>query len=85
MEGKRKRADSNRERKKFGKVAIISNIRFTCEGDIFSLQREGGGGSGIFELSKVYLVRYSDGEMGLSEIPKKVEEIDKILGLKLIP
>jgi hypothetical protein len=39
----------------------------------------------LFELSKVYLVRYSDGEMGLSEIPKKVEEINKILKLKLIP
>jgi len=140
-EGRRKRADFNRERKKFGKIAILSNIDLPAkeiyllykeredvemafdamknelENDkiylsnddavrgyffisfislyfyfkILEMMRERGlvGKMSVneilFELSKVYLVRYSDGEMGLSEIPKKVEEINKILGLKLIP
>jgi len=39
----------------------------------------------LFELSKVYLVYYSDGRKRLSEIPAKVEKLEKTLGLKLFP
>ena len=39
----------------------------------------------LFELSKVYLVCYNNGETDLSEIPRKVVELNKALGLKLIP
>jgi len=39
----------------------------------------------LFELSKVYLIYYSDGEERLSEIPAKVEKIERILGLNLFP
>jgi hypothetical protein len=38
----------------------------------------------VFELSKVYLVYYSDGDR-LSEIPMKVEKINKLLKLNLFP
>jgi len=36
----------------------------------------------LFELSKVYLIYYSDGEKRLSEIPAKAEKKD--FGIKLI-
>lgn len=39
----------------------------------------------LFELSKVYLACYNDGETDLSEIPQKVVELNKALGQKLIP
>ena len=39
----------------------------------------------LFELSKVYLIYYSDGEKILSEIPAKAEKIERILGLNLFP
>lgn len=39
----------------------------------------------LFELSKVYLVYYRDGEMRLSEIPDKVEKMGKMLELNLFP
>jgi len=39
----------------------------------------------LFELSKVYLIYYSDGEKILSEISAKAEKIDRILGLNLFP
>ncbi len=39
----------------------------------------------LFELSKVYLVYYDDGEKSLSEIPHKAEKIEKILNLNLFP
>jgi len=39
----------------------------------------------LFEFSKVYLVYYSDGRRRLSEIPAKVEKLEKTLGLKLFP
>ncbi len=39
----------------------------------------------LFELSKVYLIYYSDGEKRLSEIPAKAEKIERILGLNLFP
>jgi len=39
----------------------------------------------LFEFSKVYLVYYSDGRKRLSEIPARVEKLEKTLGLKLFP
>lgn len=39
----------------------------------------------LHELSKVYLIEYRDGKRRLSEIPKKVEEIDRTLKLNLFP
>jgi transposase len=39
----------------------------------------------LFELSKVYLVHYSDGTKRLGEIPAKVEKLEKTLELKLFP
>jgi transposase len=39
----------------------------------------------LHELSKVYLIEYIDGKKRLSEIPKKVEEIDRTLKLNLFP
>lgn len=39
----------------------------------------------MHELSKVYLVEYRDGKKRLTEIPKKVEEIDRDLRLNLFP
>jgi len=39
----------------------------------------------LMELSKVYLISYSDDEVKLSEIPEKVEKIDKELNLNLFP
>jgi len=39
----------------------------------------------LHELSKVYLIEYRDGKRKLSEIPKKVEEIEKALKLNLFP
>jgi hypothetical protein len=42
-------------------------------------------GEVLFELSKVYLVYYSDGEKRLSEIPRRAEEINDLLELNLFP
>ncbi|MDH7507479.1 MAG: IS1634 family transposase, partial [Candidatus Thermoplasmatota archaeon] len=39
----------------------------------------------LFEFSKVYLVYYNDGRKRLSEIPARVEKLEKMLGLKLFP
>ena len=39
----------------------------------------------LFELSRVFLVRYSDGSTGLSEIPKKVEQLVQKLGVDILP
>lgn len=39
----------------------------------------------LFELSKVYLIYYNDGEKKLSEIPAKAEKIEKMLNLNLFP
>jgi ABC-type Na+ transport system ATPase subunit NatA len=39
----------------------------------------------LHELSKVYLIEYRDGKRRLSEIPKKVEEINRTLKLNLFP
>jgi len=39
----------------------------------------------LHELSKVYLVEYRDGKKRLTEIPKKVEEIERSLRLNLFP
>ncbi len=39
----------------------------------------------LFELSRVFLVRYSDGSTGLSEIPKKVEQLIQKLGVDILP
>jgi len=39
----------------------------------------------LFELSKVYLVEYSDGSKRLSEITSKVEKLEKTLEVKLFP
>jgi transposase len=39
----------------------------------------------LFEFSKVYQVYYSDGRKRLSEIPAKVEKLERTLELKLFP
>ncbi len=39
----------------------------------------------LFELSKVYLIYYSDNQKRLSEIPRKVEMLDKTLKTDLFP
>jgi len=39
----------------------------------------------LFELSKVYLIYYSDQEKSLSEIPAKAEKMNNILELNLFP
>jgi hypothetical protein len=39
----------------------------------------------LFELSRVFLVKYSDGSTGLSEIPKKVEHLIQKLGVDILP
>ena len=39
----------------------------------------------LFELSRVYLVVHNDGRVSVSEIPAKVEQLDKNLGLNLFP
>jgi len=39
----------------------------------------------LFELSKVYLVNYSDGRKMLSEIPERVEELAQTLELDIFP
>ena len=140
-EGKRKRVDLDKERRKFGKIAIFSSLDVSAreiyllykereevevafdamknelENDklylshddavrgyffisfislyfyfrVLEMLRERGlvGKTSVnellFELSKVYLVCYNDGETDLSEIPRKVVELNKVLGLKLIP
>ncbi len=140
-EGKRRKEEMLKERKKFGRIAILSNIstegqeiyllykereevevafdamKNELENDKIYLsnddavrgyffvsfislyfyfriletlrERELIGKMSVneilFELSKVYLVCYNDGEKGLSEIPKKAEEISKMFGVKLIP
>ena len=140
-DGKRTRRDMIKERKKFGKIAILSNINGSGE-EVYLLykQRESvevafdamknelendktylsdddavrgyffisfislyiyfrilnilrqknligkmSPNEVLFELSKVYLIYYSDGEEILSEIPAKAEKIERILGLNLFP
>jgi len=39
----------------------------------------------LFQLSKVYLVKYGDGKERLSEVPGKVEELVSQLGLDILP
>lgn len=39
----------------------------------------------LFELSKVYLIVYNDGRTSLSEVPRKVEQLDEELELNLFP
>jgi len=39
----------------------------------------------LFELSKVYLVKYSDGRKMLSEIPERVEKLAQTLELDIFP
>ena len=39
----------------------------------------------LFELSRVFQVRYSDGSTGLSEIPKRVEQLVQKLGVDILP
>jgi len=39
----------------------------------------------LFELSKVYLVNYSDGRNMLSEIPERVEKLAQTLELDIFP
>ena len=39
----------------------------------------------LFELSKVYLVQHEDGKQKLSEIPKKVLELERIFDFDLFP
>lgn len=39
----------------------------------------------LFQLSKVYLVKYGDGKGMLSEVPGKVERLVKQLGLDILP
>jgi len=139
--GKRRREDMEEERRKFGKIAILSNIDSGGE-EIYLLykQREDievafdtmknelendktylsdddavrgyffisfislylyfrvldilkqrnltgkmSVGEVLFELSKVYLIYYSDGDKKLSEIPAKAEKIEKTLNLNLFP
>lgn len=140
-DGKRKKEDLLKEKKRFGKIAILSNIetegeeiyllykqredievafdamKNELENDklylsnddavrgyffisfislylyfrILNMLREKGlvgrmsVGEVLFELSKVYLVYYTDGERRLSEIPRKTEEIDRLLKLNLFP
>ena len=140
-DGKRTRRDMIKERKKFGKIAILSNINGSGE-EVYLLykQRESvevafdamknelesdktylsdddavrgyffisfislyiyfrildilrqknligkmSPNEVLFELSKVYLIYYSDGEKILSEIPAKAEKIESMLGLNLFP
>jgi len=139
--GKRRQGEILKERKKFGKVAILSNIdaegeeiyllykeredievafdamKNELENDkiylsnddavrgyffisflslylyfrILNMLRQKGlvgkisVNEVLFELSKVYLVYYTDGEKKLSEIPAKIEEINRLLGLNLFP
>jgi transposase len=140
-EGKRKKEGLLKEKRKFGKIAILSNIdtegeeiyllykeredveiafdamknelendkSYLADDDavrgyffisfislylyfrILNLLRQRGlvgkmsVGEVLFELSKVYLVYYSDGEKKLSEIPRKAEEINDLLELNLFP
>jgi transposase len=39
----------------------------------------------LFELSRVFMVKYSDGSTGLSEVPKKVERLVQRLGIHILP
>ncbi|BBE42784.1 hypothetical protein NAS2_1397 [Conexivisphaera calida] len=39
----------------------------------------------LFELSRVFMVKYSDGSTGLSEVPKKVERLVQKLGIDILP
>ncbi len=39
----------------------------------------------LFELSRVFMVKYSDGSTGLSEIPKKVEQLVQKLETDILP
>lgn len=39
----------------------------------------------LFELSRVFMVKYSDGSTALSEIPKKLEQLVQKLGIDILP
>ena len=39
----------------------------------------------LFELSKVYLVKYDDDTVLLSEVPKKAERFEEMFGIELFP
>lgn len=39
----------------------------------------------LFELSRVFMVRYSDGSSALSETPKKVERLVQKPGIDILP
>ncbi|MGC9145873.1 MAG: IS1634-like element ISFac6 family transposase, partial [Nitrososphaeria archaeon] len=39
----------------------------------------------LFELSRVFMVKYSDGSTRLSEIPKKVEQLVQKLEIDILP
>ncbi|MCL4344728.1 MAG: transposase [Nitrososphaerota archaeon] len=39
----------------------------------------------LFNLSRVFFIKYSDGRTGLSEIPKKVEEIVRKIEIGILP
>lgn len=39
----------------------------------------------LFELSKIYLVRYDDNRVLLSEVPKKAERFEEMFDIKLFP
>lgn len=139
--GKRKRSTFDKERKKFGKISILSNIEEEGEyiyllfksreeieivfdamknemendkcylsnddsvrGYFFisfislylyfrlldmlrqkELLNKYSVNEILFELSKVYMLYYSDGQKRLSEIPKKVEHLERDLSIKLFP
>lgn len=140
-EGKRERRDLDEERKRFGRIAILSNIDEDGE-QIYLLYKERGEievafdamkneleedktylsdddavrghffvtfislylyfrilellrgaeligkvsvNELLFNLSKVSLVHHTDGTRRLTEIPAKVERVEKDLGLKLFP
>ncbi len=140
-EGKRKRDELDGERKKFGKIAILSSLdeggeqiyllfksreEIECVFDVMKNEMENDkcylsdddavrgyffisfvslyiyfrildllrqndliGKTSVnellFELSKVYLIYYSDNQKRLSEIPRKVEMLDKTLKMDLFP
>ncbi len=39
----------------------------------------------LFELSRVFMVKYSDGSTALSEMPEKVEQLVQKLGMDILP
>ncbi|MEM4089840.1 MAG: hypothetical protein QXQ46_03680 [Thermoplasmatales archaeon] len=39
----------------------------------------------LFKLSRVFLIRYSDGSTGLSEVPKNVENLVQKIRADILP